>query len=85
MAESPKEDVMETTTTVNSDGTVTIPADIRELYGILEGAQVHCIMNGYQLEMRIVGTSLPELKTKFVSGYGMIKSDKPSVDPHFGI
>lgn len=76
---------METTTVVNDDGTVAIPAEIRELYGIQAGAKVHCIMNGYQLEMRIIGTKLPKPKTKFVSGYGMIKSDKPSVDPHFGI
>lgn len=48
---------METSTVVNSDGTV--PADIRELYGIEAGAKVHCVMNGYQLEMRIIGTKLP--------------------------
>lgn len=76
---------METTTTVNSDGTVTVPAEIRELYGIQAGAKVHCVMNGYQLEMRIIGTKLPKPTTKPVSGFGMIKSDKPSVDPHFGL
>jgi bifunctional DNA-binding transcriptional regulator/antitoxin component of YhaV-PrlF toxin-antitoxin module len=76
---------METSTVVNTDGTVTIPAELRELYGILEGAKVHCVMNGYQLEMRIIGTKLPKPKTKPVSGFGMIKSDMPSVDPHFGI
>jgi AbrB family looped-hinge helix DNA binding protein len=79
------EDVMETATVVNSDGTVVIPAEIRELYGIQEGATVHCVMNGYQLEMRVVGTKLPKSNKKNVSGFGMIKSDMPSVDPHFGI
>ncbi|MYN41887.1 hypothetical protein GTP55_21240 [Duganella sp. FT109W] len=76
---------METTTTVNADGTVTIPAEIRKRYGIKPGAEVCCVMNGYQLEMRIVGTQLPESNTKPVSGFGMIKSDVPSVDPHVGL
>nr|WP_315257564.1 AbrB/MazE/SpoVT family DNA-binding domain-containing protein [uncultured Duganella sp.] len=76
---------METSTIVNNDGTVTIPKEIREQYGIPEGAKVHCVMNGYQLEMRIVGTKLPQSKANFVSGFGMIKSDMPSVDPHFGL
>jgi len=77
---------METSTVVNSDGTVTIPADIRELHGILEGAQVHCVMNGYQLEMRIIGTKLPKSTTKPVSGFGMIKTNRPAapVDLNIG-
>lgn len=77
---------METSTVVNGDGTVTIPAEIREVYGIQAGAQVHCVMNGYQLEMRIIGTKLPKPKTKPVSGFGMIKSDRPSapVDLNIG-
>ncbi|TFW14900.1 hypothetical protein [Duganella callida] len=63
---------MDTFTTVNSDGTVIIPKEIIEAYGILTGAQVHCVMNGCQLEMRFVGTKLPIPKTKSVSGYGMV-------------
>ena len=76
---------METTTVVNDDGTVTIPADIRELYGIEAGAKVHCVMNGYQLEMRIIGTRLPKPKNKPVSGFGMIKSNRPSVPADFDV
>jgi bifunctional DNA-binding transcriptional regulator/antitoxin component of YhaV-PrlF toxin-antitoxin module len=76
---------METTTVVNNDGTVTIPADIRELYGILEGAKVHCVMNGYQLEMRIIGTKLPKPKTKPVSGFGMIKTNRPAAPADLNI
>lgn len=77
---------METSTVVNSDGSVTIPAEIRELYGILEGAKFQCVMNGYQLEMRIIGTKLPKPKSKPVSGYGMIKTNRPAapVDLNIG-
>jgi AbrB family looped-hinge helix DNA binding protein len=50
---------MEISTLVNSDGTVTIPAELRETFGIQEGAAVECTMNGIQLEMRILGTNLP--------------------------
>jgi len=77
---------METTTVVNDDGTVTIPADIRERYGIEAGTKVHCVMNGYQLEMRIIGTRLPKPKTKPVSGFGMIKTNRPAapVDLNIG-
>jgi len=70
---------MEISTVVNSDGTVTIPAEIREIFGIQEGAKVDCIMNGIRLEMRVFGTKLPIPKSKPVSGYGMVKSDRPSV------
>ena len=70
---------MEISTVVNSDGTVTIPAEIRELYGIQAGAKVECVMNGIRLEMQVLGTRLPKPKSKHVSGYGMIKSDRPSV------
>lgn len=76
---------MEIATLVNNDGTVIIPAEIRKLYGIPAGAKVLCVMNGYQLEMRVAGTLLPSSNKKFVSGYGMIKSDMPSVDPHVGL
>lgn len=77
---------METSTVVNSDGSVTIPAEIRELYGILEGAKFQCVTNGYQLEMRIIGTKLPKPKSKPVSGYGMIKTNRPAapVDLNIG-
>ena len=76
---------MESSTIVNSDGSVIIPTEIRELYGILEGAEVHCVMNGYQLEMRIIGTKLPKPKTKSVSGYCMIKSNLPPVPVDFDV
>ncbi|WP_373988631.1 hypothetical protein [Duganella sp. BuS-21] len=76
---------MEPSTVVNSDGTVTIPAEIREVYGIHAGAEVHCVMNGYQLEMRIIGTKLPKPKTKPVSGFGMIKSDLPPMPVDFDV
>jgi AbrB family looped-hinge helix DNA binding protein len=70
---------MEFSTVVNSDGTVTIPAEIRKIFGIQEGAKVECIMNGIRLEMRVLGTRLPIPKSKPVSGYGLVKSDRPSV------
>ncbi|WP_332853161.1 AbrB/MazE/SpoVT family DNA-binding domain-containing protein [Duganella sp. S19_KUP01_CR8] len=70
---------MEISTVVNSDGTITIPAKIRETFGIPEGAKVECIMNGMRLEMRVMGTKLPIPKSKPASGYGMIKSNRPSV------
>lgn len=70
---------MEASTIVNSDGTVTIPKEIREQYGIRDGATVHCVMNGYQLEMRVIGTKLPQSTTEYVSGFGMIKSKRPPV------
>lgn len=77
---------MEISTVVNSDGTITIPAEIREAFGIHEGAKVECIMNGIRLEMRVLGTRLPMPKSKPVSGYGMIKSNRPSapVDLNIG-
>lgn len=28
------------------------------------GAEVHCVMNGYQLEMRIIDTNCPSKKNK---------------------
>ncbi len=76
---------MEISTVVNSDGTITIPAEIRETFGIPEGAKVECIMNGIRLEMRVLGTRLPIPKSKQASGYGMIKSDHPSVPPDINI
>lgn len=76
---------MEFSTVVNSDGTVTIPAEIREIFGIKEGTKVECIMNGVRLEMRVLGTKLPIPKSKPVSAYGMIKSDRPSVPADINI
>lgn len=76
---------MEISTVVNSDGTVTIPAEIRETLGIKEGARVQCILNGIRLEMRVVGTKLQIPKARPVSGYGMIKSDRPSVPADMNI
>ena len=76
---------MEISTLVNSDGTVTIPAELRETFGIQEGATVECIMNGIQLEMRVLGTKLPIPKFKPISGYGMVKSDRPSVPADLNI
>ncbi|MES2162463.1 MAG: AbrB/MazE/SpoVT family DNA-binding domain-containing protein [Pseudomonadota bacterium] len=76
---------MEISTVVNSDGTITIPAEIRETFGIQEGAKVECIMNGIRLEMRVLGTKLPTPKSKPASGYGMIKSNRPSVPADLNI
>lgn len=76
---------MKFSTVVNSNGTVTIPAEIREIFGIKEGAKVECIMNGIRLEMRVLGTKLPIPKAKLVSGYGMVKSDRPSVPADLNI
>lgn len=72
-------------TVVNRDGSITIPAHIREMYGIKEGAEVQYVINGYQLELRITVSCLPELKSKINSGYGLITSQMTSVDPHTGI
>ncbi len=68
---------METSTVINSDGTVTIPKEILETYGIRQGARVTCVMNGYQLEMHVLGTKLPPRRAKPGSGYGMAKSNRP--------
>jgi AbrB family looped-hinge helix DNA binding protein len=76
---------MEISTVVNSDGTIIIPEEIREAFGIQEGARVECIMNGLRLEMRVLGTRLPIPKSKPVSGYGMIKSNQPSVPADLNI
>lgn len=76
---------MEISTVVNSDGTITIPAEIREAFGIQEGAKVECIMNGIRLEMRVLGTKLPTPESKPASGYGMIKSNRPSVPADLNI
>ncbi|MYM30465.1 hypothetical protein GTP58_19210 [Duganella sp. CY15W] len=74
---------MEIFSVVNSDGTVSIPKEILETYGIAAGAKVDCLINGRQLEMRIMGTKLPSPKTKLVSGYGMVKVNGPSVSVDF--
>jgi AbrB family looped-hinge helix DNA binding protein len=76
---------MEISTVVNSDGTVTIPAEIRASFGIQEGAKVECVMNGIRLEMRILGTKLPAPKSSPSSGYGMVKSDRPSAPADLNI
>ena len=76
---------MEISTVVNSDGTITIPAEIRETFGIPEGAKVECIMNGARLEMRVLGTKVPMPKSMPTSGYGMIKSSRPSVSADLNI
>ncbi|MYM38546.1 AbrB/MazE/SpoVT family DNA-binding domain-containing protein [Duganella qianjiadongensis] len=72
-------------TVVNRDGSITIPAHIREMYGIKEGAEVQCVINGYQIELRITASCLPELTTTINSGYGLISSQMSSIDPHTGI
>ena len=72
-------------TVVNRDGSITLPAHIREMYGIREGAEVQCVLNGYQLELRITATRLPGLKAGNTSGYGLIISPLSSADPHTGI
>jgi bifunctional DNA-binding transcriptional regulator/antitoxin component of YhaV-PrlF toxin-antitoxin module len=71
------------TSKVNSDGTVTVPMEICESLGVHVGDTVEFLIVGYQLEMRIQDAKRPTFPGTPVSGYGMIKSNRPPVPVDF--
>ena len=71
------------TAIVNSDGTVIVPKAICEALGLHAGAVVEFLVVGYQLEIRVQGARPPAYPHAPISGYGMIKSNRPSVPVDF--
>jgi bifunctional DNA-binding transcriptional regulator/antitoxin component of YhaV-PrlF toxin-antitoxin module len=71
------------TSKVNSDGSITVPRAICESLGIHLGATVEFFVAGYQLEMRVQDAPRPVYSDVPKSGYGMVKSNRPSVPVDF--
>jgi len=67
------------TTSVTSKGQVTIPKEIRRQLGIRQGSRIEFICIGDRVEMRVKSTPTGVAG----SGFGLVKSSKPSVPADF--
>jgi AbrB family looped-hinge helix DNA binding protein len=67
-------------TTVTSKGQVTIPKELRQRLGIRTGTKVAFSLEDGRVEMRLM--TQPAAAT--TSGFGMLKSPRPSVPADFG-
>ena len=66
-------------TTVTSRGQVTIPKEIRQRLGICKGTKVAFSLEGGRVEMRL----MTQPAASAISGFGMLKSPRPSVPADF--
>jgi AbrB family looped-hinge helix DNA binding protein len=66
------------TTSVTSNGRVTIPKPLRQQLGLRQGSKIGFVVVGDHVEMRVVSACLP------ASGFGMLKSKRISVPADFG-
>jgi len=68
---------------VDSQGKVTIPSTIRRQLGIHEGSKMAFeLVNGH-IEMHIENQVATEVTPVVKSGFGMLKSNRPSVPVDF--
>ena len=64
--------------TVTSKGRITIPKSVRQQMDIHQGCELEFSLPGNSIEMRVVKPS-----ARFVSGFGMLRSDKRAVPADF--
>ena len=72
---------MQTATTVTSKGQVTIPKAVRQQLGIGQGSQVEFVVIDNRVELRVIHTPTPVVS----SGFGLLKSHKPSIPVDFDV
>lgn len=63
---------------VTSKWRITIPTSVRQQMGIRQGCRLEFSLVGSGIEMRVVKPS-----ARFVSGFGMLRSDKRAVPADF--
>jgi AbrB family looped-hinge helix DNA binding protein len=62
-------------TSVTSKGQVTIPKELRQHLGIRQGSRIEFALVGDHVEMRVKSSPVGDAG----SGFGMLKSPRPSV------
>lgn len=68
-------------TTITSKGQVTIPRDVRQYFGLKQGMAITFSIEGDHIELR----PAPSVRQGAVSGFGLIKSRRPTVPVDFDV
>jgi len=66
-------------TTLTSKGQVTIPRDVRQLFGLRQGMAVRFTVEGDHIALR----PAPSARQTAGSGFGLIKSNRPALPADF--
>ncbi|APW47145.1 AbrB/MazE/SpoVT family DNA-binding domain-containing protein [Rhodoferax antarcticus] len=68
-------------TTVTSKGQVTIPRDVRQQFGLRQGVSVSFTVEGDHIAIRPASSA----RQAAVSGFGLIRSQRPGVPADFDV
>jgi len=68
-------------TTLTSKGQITIPRDVRQLFGLRQGMAVHFTVEGDHIALR----PAPSAREAPVSGFGLIRSRRAAVPADFDV